>query len=249
MLLGRVRSRRALVLPRSDRHHYDDDNYYDNYGNYYYNYQSADRALRRFAEIAPTLRLRVHRVEAVRRWRMLLAAVDLARRSVVLPRPRVSARLRPDAVASPGVRLHRHRRRAVRGEGVLLGRLIRLRSNQVLPPQLRSVARTSYRPIGRYRRSRHRNTHTHTRLTALFPGLPGWAGTRKVKPIWILLKQETESGSGISWAYASLTSLQTDNHASIPPLSFLQSGCPSCRPTNSVKALKAQDIGNTLKIQ
>ena len=43
-------------------------------------------------------------------------------------------------------------------------------------------------------------THTHTRLTALFPGLPGWAGTRKVKPIWILLNQETVSGSGISWA-------------------------------------------------
>ena len=39
---------------------------------------------------------------------------------------------------------------------------------------------------------------------ALFPGLPGWAGTRKVKPIWILLKRETVSGSGISWAYASL---------------------------------------------
>ena len=33
------------------------------------------------------------------------------------------------------------------------------------------------------------------------------------------------------------TSLQTDNHASTPPLSFLQAGCPSCRPTNSVKAL------------
>ena len=29
---------------------------------------------------------------------------------------------------------------------------------------------------------------------------PGWAGTRKAKPIWILLKQETMSGSGISWA-------------------------------------------------
>ena len=43
--------------------------------------------------------------------------------------------------------------------------------------------------------------HTHTHLTALvldYP-LPGWAGTRKVKPIWILLKQETVSGSGISW--------------------------------------------------
>jgi len=35
------------------------------------------------------------------------------------------------------------------------------------------------------------------------------------------------------------TSLQTDNHASTPQLSFLQAGCPSCRPTNSVKALKA----------
>jgi len=35
------------------------------------------------------------------------------------------------------------------------------------------------------------------------------------------------------------TSLQTDIHASTPPLSFLQAGCPSCRPTNSIKALKA----------
>jgi len=35
------------------------------------------------------------------------------------------------------------------------------------------------------------------------------------------------------------TSLHRDNHASTPPLSFLQAGCPSCRPTNSVKALKA----------
>ena len=35
------------------------------------------------------------------------------------------------------------------------------------------------------------------------------------------------------------TLLQTDNHANTSPLSFLQAGCPSCRPTNSVKALKA----------
>jgi len=35
------------------------------------------------------------------------------------------------------------------------------------------------------------------------------------------------------------TSLHTDNHASTAPLSCLQAGCPSCRPTNSVKALKA----------
>jgi len=34
------------------------------------------------------------------------------------------------------------------------------------------------------------------------------------------------------------SSLQTDNHASTPPLSFLQAGCPSCCPANIVKALK-----------
>jgi len=38
------------------------------------------------------------------------------------------------------------------------------------------------------------------------------------------------------------TLLQVDNHASTPPLSFLQAGCPSCRPTNSVKALKAAEL-------
>jgi len=36
------------------------------------------------------------------------------------------------------------------------------------------------------------------------------------------------------------TLLQTDNNASTPPLSFSQDGCPNCRPTNSVKALKAK---------
>ena len=89
----------------------------------------------------------------------------------------------------------------------------------------------------------HTHTHTHTRLTALCPGIPGWAGTRKVKPMWILLKQETVSGR--QWHPLGhmqvCTSLQTDNHASTPPLSFLQAGCPSCRPTNSVRALKAYE--------
>jgi len=37
-------------------------------------------------------------------------------------------------------------------------------------------------------------------------------------------------------------SLQADNHASTQPLRFLQAGCPSCRPTNIVKALKAEAI-------
>jgi len=40
-------------------------------------------------------------------------------------------------------------------------------------------------------------------------GLPGGAGTRKVKPIWTLLKQETVSGSGISWAICKSTPCST----------------------------------------
>jgi len=50
----------------------------------------------------------------------------------------------------------------------------------------------------------------------------------------------------IEWQWHQLghmhvcTSLQTDNHASTPLLSFLRAGCPSCRPTNSIKALKAK---------
>jgi len=42
------------------------------------------------------------------------------------------------------------------------------------------------------------------------------------------------------------TSLQTDNHASTPPLSFLQAGCPFCHPTNSVKALNVNIIPSLL---
>ena len=59
-------------------------------------------------------------------------------------------------------------------------------------------------------------THTHTRLTALCPGLPGWAGTRKVKPIWILLKQETLSGSGISWAIGLCKSAPHSRQITMP---------------------------------
>jgi len=43
-------------------------------------------------------------------------------------------------------------------------------------------------------------------------------------------------------------SLQTDNHTNTPPLSFLQAGCPSCRPTNSIKALKASYCALALMI-
>ena len=84
------------------------------------------------------------------------------------------------------------------------------------------------------------HTHTHTHLTALFQGLPGWADTRKVKPIWILLKQETVSGSGISWDIRKSATRSRQITTPTPHhWVFLQAGCLSCCPTNSVKALKA----------
>jgi len=50
------------------------------------------------------------------------------------------------------------------------------------------------------------------------------------------------------WHQQVCTSLQTDNQASTPPLSFLQAGCSSCHPTNGIKALNANytDIQTSL---
>ena len=66
---------------------------------------------------------------------------------------------------------------------------------------------------------------------ALCPGLPRWAGTRKVKPIWIFA-ETTDS----EWQWHQLghmqvcTSLQTDNHASTPPLGFFTGRMPFLPP-------------------
>jgi len=83
-------------------------------------------------------------------------------------------------------------------------------------------------------KKRRTNTHTHIRLTALFPGLPRWPNL------------DFSEARDSEWQWHLLghmqvcTSLKTDNHTSTPPLCFLQAVCPSCRPTNSVKALKAK---------
>ena len=80
------------------------------------------------------------------------------------------------------------------------------------------------------------HTHTHTRLTALFPGLPPrWAGTRKVKPIWILLKQETVSSSGISWAICKSApcSRQTTTPAPHHSVFYRPDALPAAQPTAS----------------
>ena len=63
--------------------------------------------------------------------------------------------------------------------------------------------------------------------------------TRKVKPIWILLKQETVSGSGISWAICKSAPRSRQITTPAPHHSVSTGRMPSCCPTNSVKALKA----------
>jgi len=64
------------------------------------------------------------------------------------------------------------------------------------------------------------------------PGKPGKAGTRKVKPVWILMKQET-----MWWQWQELdhmqincTCLQTDNHASTSSL-YRPDALPEAQPT------------------
>ena len=57
------------------------------------------------------------------------------------------------------------------------------------------------------------------------------------------MEQETVSGSGISWAICKSAprSRQITTPASHHSV-FLQAGCPSCHPSNSVKALKASRL-------
>jgi len=70
---------------------------------------------------------------------------------------------------------------------------------------------------------------------ALFPGLPGWAGTRKVKPIWIWLNQETVSGSGISWAMCKSAphSRQITTPAPHHSVFYRPDALPAAEPTAS----------------
>jgi len=79
------------------------------------------------------------------------------------------------------------------------------------------------------------NEYTNSRLTALCPGLPGWAGTRKEKPIWILLKQETVSGSGISWAICKFAhrSRQITTPAPHHSVFYRPDALPAAQPTVS----------------
>ena len=74
----------------------------------------------------------------------------------------------------------------------------------------------------------HTHTHPHTHLTALFPGLPGWASNRS--------NLDFNDARDSEWQWHQLghmqvcISIQTDNHASTPPLKFFTGRMPFLPP-------------------
>ena len=95
-------------------------------------------------------------------------------------------------------------------------------------------------------------THnTHTRLMALFLGLPGWA--------WFYQKGKTNldftEARHNEWQWHQLshmqvcTSLQTDNHTSSPPLSFYRPGAlPDAQPSASKHWRHSQLNGSHVRL-
>ena len=87
----------------------------------------------------------------------------------------------------------------------------------------------------------HTHTHSHTHpFNGPFSGTTQVSQYQKGKT-----NLDFTEARDSEWLWHQLgrmqvcTSLQTDNHTSTSPLSFLQAGCPSCHQTNSIKAMKA----------
>jgi len=109
---------------------------------------------------------------------------------------------------------------------------------------------SSEKPSPSHSPTLHRVRSAHMHMTVTHPFNCPFSGNTQVSRYQ---KGKTNldftEASNSDWQWHQLghmqvcTLLQTDNHASTPPLlSFLQAGCPSCRPTNSVKALKAMHM-------
>ena len=117
-----------------------------------------------------------------------------------------------------------------------------LRQEQLkLPALLLQSAKTLQPPLSAAHSSisEHVNNHTHTH-THPFNG-PFSETTQVSRYQKGKTNLDFTAARDSEWPWHQLghmqvcTLLQTDNHASSPPLSFLQAGYPSCRPTNSVK--------------
>jgi len=67
----------------------------------------------------------------------------------------------------------------------------------------------------------------------------GKPAPERSKPFWILKDMMGWRWHPLDHMQIICTLPQTDNHASTSSLHFLQAGCSSWRPTNNIKALKA----------
>ena len=85
--------------------------------------------------------------------------------------------------------------------------------------------------------SLHHHQHQHNRFIALFPGPSRWTGARR-ELLDFMVQGKINRGRHTDHP-AGRHSIWTKQCSPPPSAHFLQAGCPSCRPTNSVKALKA----------
>ena len=88
------------------------------------------------------------------------------------------------------------------------------------------------------------HTHTHTQpFNGPLSRTTRVSQYQKGKTNLDFTKQETVSGSGITWAVCKSAPCSRQITMPAPHHSFYRpDACPSCRPTNSVIALKAQSI-------
>jgi len=80
----------------------------------------------------------------------------------------------------------------------------------------------------------------HNRFTALFPGPPAWAGARReLLDFVVWCKGRLTEADTQTIRLGATPSRLTSPNLHDPSIFYRPDACPSCRPTNSVKALKA----------
>ena len=93
------------------------------------------------------------------------------------------------------------------------------------------------------------HTHTHTPpFNGPFSGTTQVSRYQNGKTNLNFTEEQTVSDSGISWAICKSAPRSRQITTPATHHSFLHSGCPSCRPSNSVKALKAKSVNQRLKL-
>jgi len=85
----------------------------------------------------------------------------------------------------------------------------------------------------------HSHTHTHL-FNGPFSGTTRVSRYQKGKPIWILLKQETVSGGGISWAVCKSASRSRQITTPAPTTQFFTGRMPFLPPNQQFQSTEGQ---------